>query len=226
VAWKRGGHAPDEDDEYAGFHIEFDEDVTELEFEENDPGDAPELVAGRPASRWSRVPLRYRVTAVASALVLIAGSVTAVQLVSAARRRASERFTLAVVNDHYQPFISQVGLDLALTLVNRGPAPVTVEFFEASQPGLLLDFYPVKVPMPVGKPYSFHLVGAFDCQDSTSAKANANANTVEVTVSSQTGISSVTLDLAPGTSAPEGWQVQRSEFCAAPGDSVLSVTPS
>lgn len=212
VAWKRGGYARDEDDEYAGFHIEFDDEVTEIELAGAEAGDAADVVAGRPASRWSRIPLRYRATAVAAALVLVGGSVAAVQLDSAARQRARGRFTLAVVEDRYLPLISQVGLDLALTLVNHGPAQVTVVFFEASQPGLRLDFYPVKVPLPVGKPYAFHLVGVFDCQGATTAQAS----TVEVTVSGQSGISSVTLGLKPGSAPPTGWQSQRSVFCASP----------
>ena len=224
VAWKRGGHAPDEDDEYAGFHIEFDDEVTEIELAgaEAEAGAAADVVAGRPASRWSRIPLRYRVAALTAALVLVGGSVTAVQLDSAARRRAAERFTLAVVDDRYLPLISQVGLDLALTLVNHGPALVTVVFLEASQPGLRLDFYPVKVTLPVGKPYAFHLVGVFDCQGA----ASAHASTVEVTVSGQSGISSVTLELKPGSVPPAGWQSQRSVFCASPNEFVASITRS
>jgi len=116
-----------------------------------------------------------------------------------------------VVDDSYQPAISQVGLNLSLTLVNQGPALVTVVFLQVSQPGLRLAFYPVMVALPVSKPFAFTLVGVFDCQGA----ATADASTVVVTVSSQTGISSVTLGLKPGSVPPKGWQDQRSAFCAS-----------
>lgn len=169
-----------------------------------------ELVVGRPASPWSRIPLRYRVTAIAAALVLVVGSVATVQLSQTARRQAAERFTLAVVDNHYQPTISQVGLNLGLTLINHGPAPVTVVFLQVSQPGLNLNFYPVRVPLPVGKPTALTLVGVFDCEGATATRAS----TVEVTVNGQTGISSVTLKLKSDSIPPTGWQDQRSEFCS------------
>lgn len=211
--------------------IEFDDDGTELDLGEassaTEPGDGPdgavssETVYSRPASRWSRIPLRHRVTAVTAALVLIAGTVTAVQLDRAARQRASERFALSVLDDRYNPAISEVGLNLGLTLVNHGPAPVTVMFLQVSQPGLHLDFYPVNVPLPAGKLFAFTLVGVFDCQSTansdtvtTTTDTTATASTVEVTVKGETGISSVKLDLKPGSTPPNGWQNQRSLFCA------------
>jgi hypothetical protein len=209
----RGGRAHEEDEQPAGLSVES------LEFDDEDPDapDAPisETVSGpgRPASRWSRIPLRHRVTAVTTVLVLAAGSVAAVQWDRAARRRAAEAFTLAVVDDRYQPAISEVGLDLGLTLVDRGPAQVTVVFLQVSQPGLKLAFYPVQVPLPVGKPTALTLVGVFDCQGTTSG----HASTVEVTVDGQTGISSVDLALEPGSVPPDGWRQQRSAFCSAPG---------
>jgi hypothetical protein len=231
VAWRRGGRARGQDDQYSGLSIEFDDEDTEASSTGTDAGadtgtdagteataadGAPpsEVVAGQPASRWSRIPLRHRVTAVAAVLVLAVGSVVAVRLELAARQRAREQFALAVVDDRYQPAISQVGLNMALTLVNHGPAMVTVDFLQVSQPGLRLAFYPVQVPLPVGKPFAFTLVGVFDCQGTVPTVAAADASTVEVTVSSQTGISSVTLGLKPGSVPPKGWQDQRSAFCA------------
>jgi len=235
VAWRRGGRARGQDDQYSGLSIEFDDEDTEtgpagadsgagagidagadagVEATAADGAAASEVVAGQPASRWSRIPLRYRVTAVATVLVLAGGSVAAIRLESAARRHAREQFALAVVDDRYQPAISQVGLNMALTLVNHGPAMVTVDFLQVSQPGLRLAFYPVQVPLPVGKTFAFTLVGVFDCQGATAASTIPDASTVEVTVSSQTGISSVTLGLKPGSVPPKGWQNQRSAFCA------------
>lgn len=228
MGWGRGGHARGADGRHAGLSVEsiefFDDDDPEPEPDTAEAGgsagrgsesnsDAPpvEMVAGRPPSPWSRIPFRYRVTAIATALVLAVGSVATVQLDQAARRRSAERFTLGVVDDRYQSAISQVGLDLGLTLVNHGPALVTVVFLQVSQPGLNLDFYPVKVSLPVGKPTALTLVGVFDCQGPTAA----HANTVEVTVSGQSGISSVTLKLKPDAVPPEGWQDQRTEFCSS-----------
>lgn len=169
-----------------------------------------EMLSGRPASRWSRIPLGYRATAMTAALALAAGSVAAVRLDRAAQKRSAERFTLAVVDDRYQPAISEVGLNLGLNLVDHGPAPVTVVFLQVSQPGLRLNFYPVSVSLPVGEPTELTLVGVFDCQAATAARAS----TVDVTVTSQTGISSVTLELKPGSVPPSGWQDQRSAFCS------------
>jgi hypothetical protein len=221
VARKRGERERDEDDQYSGLSIEFDDDIEEglgdgagSEAASGAVGPvrtaATELIATRPASRWSRIPVRYRVTAVLAALVLVTGSVVAVQLARAAGRRARERFTLAVVDDRYQPSISQVGLNMALTLVDNGPAPVTVVFLQVSQPGLSLAFYPVKIALTVGKPTPFTLVGVFDCQRTTPP----GGSTVEVTVSGQNGISSVDLGLKAGSVPPKGWQNQRSTFCA------------
>jgi hypothetical protein len=171
---------------------------------------APELIFTRPASRWSRIPVRYRVTGVVAVLALVGGSVAAVRLERAARQRARERFTLAVVDERYEPAISQVGLNMALTLVNNGPGPVTVEFLQVSQPGLSLAFYPVEVPLRVGTPTPFMLVGVFGCQG---AKASGTG-TIDVTVVGQSGTSSVVLGLKPGAVPPKGWQDQRSVFCA------------
>ena len=236
VGWKRGGHAQDRDDAWepdsvwdpddqqlSPLFIEFDDEGTEIDLGEaraaTEAGGGPdgavssETVFSRPASRWSRIPLRYRVTAVAAALVLIAGTVTAVQLDRAARQRARERFALAVLDDRYNPSISEVGLNLGLTLVNHGPAPVTVMFLQVSQPGLRLDFYPVNVPLPAGKLFAFTLVGVFNCQ--SKASSDSSTNTVEVTVKGENGISSVTLGLKPGSMPPKGWQNQRSLFCAS-----------
>ena len=212
MAWgRRNGGAREEDDEQAALSIEA------LEFDDED-SDAlsSDLVSGPPASRWSRIPLRYRATAVGAALVLAVGSVAAVRLDRAARQRAAEAFSLAVVADRYQPGISEVGLDLGLTLVNHGPAVVTVVFLQVSQPGLRLAFYPVGVPLAVGKPTALTLVGVFDCSGATTA---TRTSTVEVTVRGQTGISSVTLGLEPDSVPPRGWQDQRSTFCASPGTS-------
>lgn len=240
MAWGRGRHERGEDGRQAGLSIEFDDEDLETDPDsaahraptepvlaelgtaaaaaadsEGSIPDAPasesEVVSGRAASRWSRIPRRYRVTAVTAALVLAVGSVAAVRLDQTAQRRAAEEFTLAVVNDRYQPAISEVGLDLGLTLVNHGPALVTVLFLQVSQPGLRLVFYPVAVTLPVGKPTALTLVGVFDCRRT----APAHASTVEVTVSGQTGISSVTLELKPDAVPPDGWQVQRSTFCSS-----------
>jgi hypothetical protein len=217
VTWRRGARDPGEDDQYPGLSVEFDDDAEEdagskavAEADALGGAVAPELISTRPASRWSRLPLRYRVTGAIAVLALVVGSVTAVRLDRAAQRRARERFTLAVVNDRYEPAISEVGLDMALTLVNNGPAPVTVEFLQVSQPGLSLAFYPVEVPLRVGTPTAFTLVGVFGCQGA----ATSGAGTVEVTVAGQSGTSSVVLGLKPGAVPPKGWQDQRSVFCA------------
>lgn len=210
MAWgRRGGRARPEDGEQPGLSVES------LEFDDDDPEAEPDTgsdtLSGRPVSRWSRIPLRYRVTAATTAAVLAVGAVAAVRLDRAARRRSAEEFTLAVVADRYQPAISEVGLDMGLTLVNHGPALVTVVFLEVSQPGLGLAFYPVAVPLPVGKPVALTLIGVFDCQDTTVA----HASTAEVTVNGPTGISSVTLGLEPDSVPPKGWQDQRSIFCSS-----------
>lgn len=207
VAWRRGERERGEDDQYPGLSIEFDDDA-----EEDGPGGtaASELISTRPASRWSRIPVRYRVTASIVLVVLVVGSVVGVRLDQTARRSERERFTLAVVDDRYEPSISEVGLNMALTLVNNGPAPVTAEFLQVSQPGLSLAFYPVEVPLPVGTPTALTLVGVFDCQ----AAPAARASTVEVTVAGESGTSSVVLGLKAGSMPPRGWQNQRTVFCA------------
>jgi len=79
-----------------------------------------------------------------------------------------------------------------------------------SQPGLSLAFYPVEVPLRVGTPTPFMLVGVFGCQG---AKASGTG-TIDVTVVGQSGTSSVVLGLKPGAVPPKGWQDQRSVFCA------------
>jgi len=84
-------------------------------------------------------------------------------------------------------------------------------FLQVSQPGLSLAFYPVEIPLPVGAPTAFTLVGVFDCQGATVS----GASTVEVTVIGQGGTSSVVLGLKAGSVPPKGWQNQRSAFCAA-----------
>ena len=206
VAWRRGEREQGEGDEYPVSFIEIDDDADEGA----GPEAAPELISTRPVSRWSTIPVRYRVTATIAVLALVAGSVVAVRLDQAARQRARERFTLAVVNDRYQPAISEVGLNMALTLVNNGPAPVTVEFLQVSQPGLSLAFYPVEIPLPIGTPTAFTLVGVFDCQAATAP----GASTIEVTVAAQGGPRSVVLGLKAGSVPPKGWQNQRSVFCA------------
>jgi hypothetical protein len=206
VAWRRGERERGEDDPYPALFIEFDDDADG----DAESKAAPELISTRPASRWSRIPVRYRVTATIAALALVTGSVVAVRLDREARRSAGERFTLAVVDDRYQPAISEVGLDMALTLVNKGPASVTVEFLQVSQPGLSLVFYPVEVRLPVGTPTALTLVGVFDCEGATAPRAS----TVEVTVAGQGGTSSVVLGLKAGSMPPKGWQNQRSVFCA------------
>lgn len=225
VTWRRGARDPGEDDQYPGLSVEFDDDADgEAEADAGEDAGpksvaeadalggavAPELIFTRPASRWSRIPLRYRATGVVAVLALVVGSVVAVRLERAAQQRARERFTLAVVDDRYEPAISQVGLNMALTLVNNGPGPVTVEFLQVSQPGLNLAFYPVEVPLRVGTPTPLTLVGVFGCQG---AKASGTG-TIEVTVVGQSGTSSVVLGLKPGAVPPKGWQDQRSVFCA------------
>ena len=209
VAWRRGERERGGDDQFPGLSVEFDDDVEVEEGAESEAA-ASELVATRPVSRWSRIPARYRVTAAVTVLALVIGSVVAVRLDRAARQRARERFTLAVVDDRFQPAISEVGLNMALTLVNHGPAPVTVVFLQVSQPGLSLAFYPVEVPLRVGTPTALTLVGVFDCQTATVP----TASTVEVTVTGQSGTSSVVLGLKAGSAPPKGWQNQRSVFCA------------
>ena len=221
VAWRRGARERGEDDPYPGLSVEFDDDAeeeragSEAAAGEGAPGRtaAPELIATRAASRWSRIPVRYRVTASIAVLVLVVGSVVGFRLDRAARQRAGERFTLAVVDDRYQPTISEVGLNMALTLVNNGPARVTVEFLQVRQPGLSLAFYPVEVTLPVGTPTALTLVGVFDCRGATTP----GTSTVEVTVVGQgSGTSSVVLGLKAdsGSVPPKGWQNQRSVFCA------------
>jgi len=214
VAWRRGERERGDDDQYPGLFIEFDDAA-----EEDALGGtaAPELISTRPASRWSRIAFRYRVSAAIAVLVLVIGSVTAVRLDQTARRSARERFTLAVVDDRFEPSISEVGLNMALTLVDNGPAPVTAEFLEVSQPGLSLAFYPVEVPLPVGTPTALTLVGVFDCHGATGP--GPRASTVEVTVAGQSGTSSVVLGLKAGSEPPKGWQSQRSVFCAEAGTS-------
>lgn len=221
MAWgRRGDRARDEDAQQPGLSVESivfddDDDPVPLSGSGSNPAASTssdsDTVFGRPATRWSRIPLRHRVTAVTTALALAVGAVAAVRLDRAAQRRAAEQFTLAVVADRYQPAISEVGLDLGLTLVNHGPALVTVVFLQVSQPGLGLAFYPVAVPLPVGKPVALTLVGVFDCQDTTVA----HASTADVTVNGPTGISSVTLGLEPDSVPPKGWQGQRSIFCSS-----------
>ena len=208
VAWRRGERERGEDDRYPGLFIELDDDG-----EEDGPGGAAasELISTRPASRWSRIPLRYRVAASIALIVLVVGSVAGVRLDRTVRQSERERFTLAVVDDRYQPTLFEVGLNMALTLVDNGPAPVTVEFLQVSQPGLSLAFYPVEVPLTVGKPTALTLVGVFGCQDATAP----GSSTVQVTVSGRSGaISSVVLGLKAGSAPPKGWQDQRSAFCA------------
>jgi hypothetical protein len=207
VAWRRGEREPGQDDQYPGLSIEFDDEA------EEDPESeaAADLISTRPPSRWSRIPVRYRVTAAITAVVLVVGSVTADRLERSAQQRAREQFSLAVVDDRYQPTLFEVGLNMALTLVDNGPAPVTVEFLQVSQPGLSLAFYPVEVPLAVGKPTALTLVGVFGCQDATAP----GASTVQVTVTGRSGaISSVVLGLKAGSAPPKGWQNQRSAFCA------------
>jgi len=221
VAWRRGEREREDDDQYPGLSVEFDDDAEEdpgsrAAAGTGDPGGAAapepdlELVSSQPASRWSRIPVRYRVIAVTAVLVLAGGSVAGVRLDRAARQRDREKFTLAVVDDRYQPAISEVGLNMALTLVNHGPALVTVVFLQVSQPGLSLAFYPVEILLPVGTPTAFTLVGVFDCKGTTAP----DASTVEVTVAAESGTSSVVLALKAGSVPPKGWQDQRSTFCA------------
>ena len=207
VAWRRGERERGEDDRYPGLFIELDDDG-----EEDGPGGAAasELISTRPASRWSRIPLRYRVAASIALIVLVVGSVAGVRLDRTVRQSERERFTLAVVDDRYEPSISEVGLNMALTLVDNGPAPVTAEFLQVSQPGLSLAFYPVQVPLPVGTPTALTLVGVFDCQGAPAVRAS----TVEVTVVGERGTSSVVLGLKTGSAPPKGWQNQRTVFCA------------
>jgi hypothetical protein len=206
VAFTRGRKARDGDEQPSGLFIEFDDAEDDAE----DGTQPVEEVSGRAATRWSRIPVRYRVTAALAVLALALGSVAAVRWDRAARQRARERFTLDVVTDRYVPAISSVGLNLGITLVNHGPALVTVVFMQVSQPGLRLAFYPVQVALPVGTPTAFTLVGVFDCRGG----AATDASTVEVTVSAQTGTSTVTLPLKAGSVPPDGWQRQRSAFCA------------
>jgi hypothetical protein len=221
VEWRRGAREPGQDDQYPGLSIEFDDDAEEDPGSEESAGtdglgaasapSAAELIATRPASRWSRIPVRYRVSAAVAALVLVAGSVTADRLDRSAQQRARDRFSLAVVDDSYQPTLFEVGLNMALTLVDNGPAPVTVEFLQVRQPGLSLAFYPVEVPLAVGKPTALTLVGVFGCDHPTAP----GASTVEVTVAGRSGAtSSVVLGLKAGSAPPKGWQSQRSAFCA------------
>jgi len=222
VAWRRGERARGPDEQPAGLFVEFDDEPEEGAAGASADGapdgtdgfDGPasqEVVSGRPASRWSRIPVRYRVTVAVAVLALAAGSVTAVRLDRAAQQRARERFTLDVVSDSYVPAISEVGLNLGITLVNHGPALVTVVFLQVSQPGLRLAFYPVEIPLPVGAPTPFTLVGVFDCRGATAS----GRSTVEVTVSGESGTKSVVLPLKAGSVPPDGWQRQRSAFCAA-----------
>jgi len=229
VAWLRGR----DDERQSGFSIEFEDEDEGLDAaawdEALQSGEAAgaEVVRGHGGSRWARMPRRYRVALAAGALALVAGSVAGVQGVRAARERARDRYALAVVGDHYQPVVFSYGLNMSLTLVDNGPAPVTVEFLQVSQPGLSLDFYPVSVPLPVGTPTTLALYGVFDCGRTASlnaaagaaagatAGADAYASTVEVTLSSRTGISGVRVGLAAGSVPPQGWQDQLAAFCAA-----------
>lgn len=231
MAWLRGR----DDERRPGFSIEFE---NEDEFEDEGLGATAwdealqrgdtagtEVVRGSGGSRWTRMPRRYRMGLVAGMLALTAGSVAAEQGVRAAQERARDRYTLAVVGDHYQPVIFSYGLNMSLTLVDNGPAPVTVEFLQVSQPGLSLDFYPVRVPLPVGTPTTLALNGVFDCARTASSSADAGAeakapadpaaSTVEVTVSSRTGIGGVRVGLAAGSVPPKGWQDELAAFCAA-----------
>ena len=138
VAWLRGR----DDERQSGFSIEFEDEDEGLDAaawdEALQTGEAAgaEVVRGHGGSRWTRMPRRYRVALAAGALALVAGSVAGVQGVRAARERARDRFALAVVGDHYQPVVFSYGLNMSLTLVDNGPAPVTVEFLQVSQPGL------------------------------------------------------------------------------------------
>lgn len=230
MTWFRGA----DEDRPSGFSIEFEDEDEGLdaaawdEAFENGEAAGAEVVRVRGGSRWARLPRRHRVGLVTGALALTAGSVAAAQGISAARERARDRYTLAVVDDHYQPVIFSYGLNMSLTLVDNGPAPVTVEFLQVSQPGLSLDFYPVSVPLPVGTPTTLALDGVFDCGRAASAnagadagagteakaQADANASMVEVTVSSRTGIGGVRVGLAAGSVLPQGWQDEFAAFCA------------
>ncbi|WP_034262548.1 hypothetical protein [Actinospica robiniae] len=238
MAWIRGR----DDEQQPGFSIEFEDEDEGLDAaawdEALQSGEAAgaEVVRGHRMSRWARMPRRARVGLAAGVLALAAGSVALEQGVRSAQERARDRYSLAVVGDHYQPVIFSYGLNMSLTLVDNGPAPVTVEFLQVSQPGLSLDFYPVNVPLPVGKPTTLALNGVFDCERTasstaaagadkdahasgnasagTKAGADANASTVDVTVSSRTGIGGVRVGLAAGSVPPQGWQDELAAFCA------------
>lgn len=241
MKWRQGrgsddGHAPGE----ARFEIEFD-DVDNADYAVYGAmgADAPEPeplrsggaeggiaqtaavvaaaghdsdeVASRELPGWMR-PTRQRVAALAAAVALVAGSVLAIGQVRAVQQRDRNRYTVVVLSGKYVPGAQFPALNYDVTLLDQGPATVTVLTLEVYAPGLF-DAYAWRISgLPVGKPTQVMLQGFYVCV----GDGSKDADSVIMSVTGPTGRpDSLTLNstlTGPGLSP--SWLDQRQELCS------------
>lgn len=178
-------------------------------------------VSSRELPGWMRLTWR-RAVVLGAAAALVAGSIVAAGQVRAVQQRDHDRYTVVVVSGKYLPGAAFPALNYELTLLDQGPAVITVLTLEVFAPGLF-DAYAWKVSgLTVGRPTEVMLQGFYVCV----GQDTVGADSVIMSVTGPTGQpDSLTLNstlTGPGPSS--SWLDQRAQLCnGAPAREHLKV---
>lgn len=166
---------------------------------------------------WSRelpgwLRLTWRRAAVLGAVaVLVAGSIIGTGQVRAVQQRDRERYTVVLVSGKYVPGAAFPALNYDVTLLDQGPAAITVLTLEVFAPGLF-DAYAWQVSgLPVGKPTKVALQGFYVCV----GQDTKDADSVIMSVTGPSGApDSLTLNsMLTGPGPSPSWLDQRAQLC-------------
>lgn len=164
----------------------------------------------------AQLAAHWRPAAVIGCVVLLIGAAAViVRQVDAARQRDRDRFTVTATAAAYVPSATFSGLSLKLTLVDRGPAPVSVSGLAIIQPGLAMTYAQAPVSLKVDDPTTITMPAVYKC----SPWYGPVSQTVSMYVTDPRGvISLVSLQVPPqtGPDPSNGWFALRNVLCDTP----------
>lgn len=158
----------------------------------------------------------WRAAAVIGCVVLLIGAAgTIARQVGLARQRARDGFTVAATSAAYVPSASFSGLSLKLTLVDRGPASVSVSSLAIIQPGLVVTYVQAPVRLKVDDPTTIMMSAVYKC----SPWYGPLSRTVSMYVTDPRGVISLLslpMPLQAGPDPWSGWRALRNVLCNSP----------
>lgn len=158
----------------------------------------------------------WRTAVLLGCVVALIGALGAiVWQVSLAQQRARDRFTVTATAAAYVKSATFSGLSLNLTLLNRGPAPVTVSGLAIIQPGLTVTYAQAPVPLRVGAPTTITMPAVYKCSPwygPISQTVTMYATDPHGTIS----LLSVQVPQQTGPNPSNGWFALRNVLCDTP----------